>query len=48
MLILIGFLLGLFFAFSYSISYTCARTLSDQYGYDALKVGLVLLSFGIG
>ncbi|EGN98142.1 hypothetical protein SERLA73DRAFT_55283 [Serpula lacrymans var. lacrymans S7.3] len=39
---------GLIFAFSYSMSYTCARTLADSYGYDALKTGLVLLSLGVG
>lgn len=39
---------GLLFAFTYSISYTCARTLALYYGYNALETGLVLLSFGIG
>jgi len=39
---------GLYFAFSYSIAYTCSRTLSNDYHYDALKIGAVLLSFGIG
>ncbi|KAI6129671.1 MFS general substrate transporter [Pisolithus croceorrhizus] len=39
---------GLLFAFGFSITYTCARTLSLYYNYDALKTGLVLLSFGIG
>ncbi|EIM81719.1 MFS general substrate transporter [Stereum hirsutum FP-91666 SS1] len=39
---------GLIFGFSYCIAYTCAITLEDQYGYDALKTGLVLLSFGCG
>lgn len=39
---------GLIFAFSYSISYTCSRTLSEYYDYDALQIGLVLLSYGIG
>ncbi|KAH7915437.1 major facilitator superfamily domain-containing protein [Hygrophoropsis aurantiaca] len=39
---------ALIFGFSYSISYTCARTLTNSYNYDALKTGLVLLSFGIG
>ncbi|KAI9442899.1 MFS general substrate transporter [Lactarius indigo] len=36
------------FAFSYNITYTCSRTLGDHYNYDALKIGLVLLSFGAG
>ena len=39
---------GLLFAFTYSITYTCARTLSDHYGYKALSIGLVLLAYGIG
>ncbi|KAI5989014.1 major facilitator superfamily domain-containing protein [Pisolithus albus] len=39
---------GLLFAFTYSMSYTCAQTLSLYYNYDALKTGFVLLSFGIG
>ncbi|KZS93595.1 MFS general substrate transporter, partial [Sistotremastrum niveocremeum HHB9708] len=40
---------GLLFAFAYSISYTCSKTLFvAPYHYNALKVGLVLLSFGIG
>lgn len=39
---------GLLFAFGFSITYTCARTLALYYDYNALKTGLVLLSFGIG
>ncbi|KAG1841797.1 vacuolar DHA amino acid exporter, partial [Suillus subalutaceus] len=39
---------GLTFAFSFSIMYTCARTLSMHYNYDALKIGLVLLAYGVG
>lgn len=46
--IAILFASGLIFAFSYSISYTCSRTLSEHYDYDALQIGLVLLSYGIG
>ncbi|KAH8082849.1 MFS general substrate transporter [Cristinia sonorae] len=46
--ILIVIASGLNFAFSYSIGYTCARTLSNNYHYGALKIGLVLLSFGVG
>ncbi|KAG2034587.1 MFS general substrate transporter [Suillus americanus] len=38
---------GLIFAFSNGVAYTCARTLSMHYNYDALKTGLVLLAFGI-
>lgn len=41
-------LAGLLFAFSFSITYTCARTLSLYYDYDAMTTGLVLLAFGIG
>lgn len=40
--------LGLIFGLSYCIAYTCSRTLANQYGYNALDVGLVLLSFGVG
>ncbi|KAF8136136.1 vacuolar DHA amino acid exporter [Boletus edulis] len=39
---------GLIFGFTYSLSYTCARTLSTRYGYDALHTGFILLSSGIG
>ncbi|KAG2351278.1 hypothetical protein BDR07DRAFT_1320497 [Suillus spraguei] len=39
---------GLIFAFSFSVTYTCARTLSMYYDYDALKTGLVLLAYGVG
>ncbi|KAF8133916.1 major facilitator superfamily domain-containing protein [Boletus edulis] len=39
---------GLVFAFSYSLSYTCTRTLSMQYNLDPLSVGIVLLSLGAG
>ena len=41
-------LAGLLFAFSFSIAYTCARTLSVSYDYDAMTTGLVLLAYGIG
>ncbi|KAH0830429.1 major facilitator superfamily domain-containing protein [Lanmaoa asiatica] len=39
---------GLIFGFTSSLGYTCARTLSTWYGYDALYTGLVLLSNGAG
>ncbi|KAG2066210.1 MFS general substrate transporter, partial [Suillus decipiens] len=39
---------GLIFAFSFSVTYTCSRTLSMYYDYDALKTGLVLLAYGVG
>ncbi|EJF61025.1 vacuolar DHA amino acid exporter [Dichomitus squalens LYAD-421 SS1] len=39
---------GLIFGLSYCIAYTCSRTLANEYGYNALKIGLVLLSFGAG
>lgn len=46
--VVILFASGLLFAFSYLITYTCARTLGSRYNYSSLKIGLVLLSFGIG
>jgi len=47
--IVIYFPSALLFALAYSISYTCSTTLfAPPYNYDALRVGLVLLSFGIG
>ncbi|KAI0671082.1 major facilitator superfamily domain-containing protein [Trametes maxima] len=39
---------GIIFAFTYSITYTCSRTLANRYNYGALNIGLVLLAFGIG
>lgn len=39
-----GFIVG----FSFCLSYTCARTLANGYDYNALNVGLVLLSLGVG
>ncbi|KAF9468747.1 major facilitator superfamily domain-containing protein [Collybia nuda] len=39
---------GLLFGFAFTIAYTCARTLSLHYHYNALKIGLVLLAFGLG
>ncbi|KAI0927466.1 hypothetical protein AcV5_007999 [Taiwanofungus camphoratus] len=39
---------GLLFAFNYSITYTASRTLANEYHYDALKIGLVLLAYGVG
>ena len=42
------YLVGLIFAFGYCLAYTCSRTLSLKYGYDALQIGVVLLAFGIG
>jgi len=39
---------GLIFGFNYCISYTCSRNLSSIYGYNALKIGLVLVAYGIG
>lgn len=39
---------GLIFAFTYSIAYTCSLTLGNKYGYNALQIGLVLLSYGTG
>ncbi|KAG2156817.1 vacuolar DHA amino acid exporter [Suillus bovinus] len=39
---------GLILGFTFCLSYTCARTLADKYGYDAFKTGLVLLCLGVG
>ncbi|GBE87222.1 vacuolar DHA amino acid exporter [Sparassis latifolia] len=39
---------GLLFAFNYSITYTASRTLANKYHYDALKIGVVLLAYGVG
>ncbi|KAJ7664195.1 major facilitator superfamily domain-containing protein [Mycena rosella] len=37
----------LMFAFNFVMVYSASRTLESAYGYNALKVGLVLLSFGL-
>ncbi|KAF8257483.1 MFS general substrate transporter [Lactarius quietus] len=39
---------GFFYAFNINITYTCSRLLGNHYDYDALKIGLVLLSYGAG
>jgi len=39
---------GIFFAFGYSVTYTCSRILDEDYGYNPLQIGLVLLSYGCG
>lgn len=39
---------GLIYGFSYCLSYTCARTLANKYGYHAFDTGFVLLCLGIG
>ncbi|KAG6809840.1 hypothetical protein H0H92_014532 [Tricholoma furcatifolium] len=39
---------GLLFAFGFLIAYTTARTLGSVYNYSALKIGLVLVAFGVG
>ncbi|KAG2067817.1 MFS general substrate transporter [Suillus decipiens] len=39
---------GLVFGFSYCLSYTCARTLANGYGYNAFSTGFVLLCLGVG
>ncbi|KAJ6598660.1 major facilitator superfamily domain-containing protein [Mycena sp. CBHHK59/15] len=46
--VVILFASGLMFAFNFVVVYTASRTLGSGYGYNALKIGLVLLSFGIG
>ncbi|KAI0768871.1 MFS general substrate transporter [Irpex lacteus] len=39
---------GILFGVTYSISYTCSITLDKKYHYNAMQIGLVLLSFGCG
>ncbi|KAI0088499.1 MFS general substrate transporter [Irpex rosettiformis] len=39
---------GILFGVTYSISYTCSITLGKKYHYNAMEIGLVLLSFGCG
>ncbi|KAK7447025.1 hypothetical protein VKT23_014238 [Stygiomarasmius scandens] len=39
---------GILFAFAFMIVYTTSRTLERHYGYNPLKIGLVLLSYGVG
>ncbi|KAJ7889930.1 vacuolar DHA amino acid exporter [Mycena olivaceomarginata] len=39
---------GLMFGYNFVVVFTTSRTLSSAYGYNALQVGLVLLSFGLG
>ncbi|KAG6860753.1 hypothetical protein C0995_007871 [Termitomyces sp. Mi166 len=39
---------GLQFAFYFLIAYTTARTLSMDYHYNALAIGLVIVAFGVG
>ncbi|KAJ7718592.1 vacuolar DHA amino acid exporter [Mycena maculata] len=46
--LVILFASGLMFAFNFVVVYSASRSLGSVYGYNALKVGLVLLSFGIG
>ncbi|KAJ6520630.1 major facilitator superfamily domain-containing protein [Mycena vulgaris] len=46
--VVILFASGLMFAFNFVVVYSASRTLGSAYGYNALKVGLVLLSFGLG
>ncbi|KAG6909237.1 hypothetical protein DXG01_001419 [Tephrocybe rancida] len=46
--VVILFASGLLFAFGFLIAYASARTLSNHYHYNALTIGLVIVSFGIG
>ncbi|TFY58682.1 hypothetical protein EVJ58_g6267 [Rhodofomes roseus] len=39
---------AILFASNFSLTYTAARTLANEYHYDALDTGLVLLAYGIG
>ncbi|EPT02266.1 hypothetical protein FOMPIDRAFT_73914 [Fomitopsis schrenkii] len=46
--VVILFASGLLFAFNFSITYTASRTLANEYHYDALDTGFVLLAYGVG
>ncbi|KAJ7468471.1 major facilitator superfamily domain-containing protein [Mycena latifolia] len=47
--LVILFASGLMFAFTFVVVYSASRTLgAPPYGYNALKIGLVLLAFGLG
>ncbi|KAA1473813.1 MFS general substrate transporter [Dentipellis sp. KUC8613] len=39
---------GMLYGFTYCILYTCVFTLQNKYHYNYLKIGLVMLSFGVG
>ncbi|KAJ3805247.1 vacuolar DHA amino acid exporter [Lentinula lateritia] len=39
---------GFYFSFAFVVVYTTSRTLGTYYLYDPLKIGLVLLAYGIG
>ncbi|KAJ3880099.1 MFS general substrate transporter [Lentinula edodes] len=39
---------GLYFSFAFVVVYTTSRTLGTYYLYDPMKIGLVLLAYGIG
>ncbi|TFY83415.1 hypothetical protein EWM64_g590 [Hericium alpestre] len=39
---------GLLWGYAYTVLYTCALTLENDYHYNSLKTGLVLLAYGIG
>ncbi|XP_006462371.1 hypothetical protein AGABI2DRAFT_186299 [Agaricus bisporus var. bisporus H97] len=39
---------GLMYALTYMINYTGARTLSNDYHYDALMIGVITIAYGLG
>ncbi|KAG7444229.1 MFS general substrate transporter [Guyanagaster necrorhizus] len=39
---------GILFSYCFIVVYTTSRTLGSAYGYDALTIGFILLSFGLG
>ncbi len=39
---------GILFSYCFIVVYTTSRTLGTAYGYDALTIGFILVSFGLG
>ena len=39
---------GIIFSFAYPVMYGTSRTLGTVYEYNALKIGFVLTTFGVG
>lgn len=39
---------GFYYAFAFVVVYTTSRSLDTYYHYDPLKIGLVLLAYGVG
>ncbi|PBK67294.1 vacuolar DHA amino acid exporter [Armillaria solidipes] len=46
--LLILFSSGILFSYCFIVVYTTSRTLGTAYGYDALTIGFILVSFGLG